>query len=331
MLSVCDIVQGIFFVAQYIMGGAKECQFWTSFGIAAALMQFITTTCIAYFVWVMVHKTDGKAQGPYARVKVALLALSYPAVTLMLIGFFFPGALTETPTETGWCFIPFDHPAPRIIAIYVPLSVCWIVTGGLYYQSKMTVWSYEQRVGSYEPQSRLDSVVEYSATATSPEGTVNPRHTQYRARRTIKELQRRLLLIPLWFIVLRLPGFVYRVAELSNYLVHSHQPLPDSWKWLSVAMAIGDPLQGVVNGYLFVFGVREVREYWYYFLCVKNGDEVDRTEEGNDAKRPVGFLEESNFSDDSEFSSVYLADDYNQVNSGSSTVRQNPSRVAALM
>jgi len=77
----------------------------------------------------------------------------------------------------------------------------------------------------------------------------------------MRAYQRRLLLIPLLFVVARFPGFVYRMAEMIWYLhLGQTEHLPSAWDWLSIALALGDPAQGIINASIFVFGYSEFAE-----------------------------------------------------------------------
>eukprot|EP00467_Chlorarachnion_reptans_P003611 CAMPEP_0114499854 /NCGR_PEP_ID=MMETSP0109-20121206/7645_1 /TAXON_ID=29199 /ORGANISM="Chlorarachnion reptans, Strain CCCM449" /LENGTH=117 /DNA_ID=CAMNT_0001677461 /DNA_START=1078 /DNA_END=1431 /DNA_ORIENTATION=+ len=46
-----------------------------------------------------------------------------------------------------------------------------------------------------------------------------------------------------------------------------HSELPENWEILSIIVAVGDPLQGILTSYIFVFSFREVREEWKKLFC----------------------------------------------------------------
>lgn len=123
---------------------------------------------------------------------------------------------TITEPETHpWCFIAPGFLAWRLIAFYIPLFISWVGTLVLYTLARRELGKATHSTKHYA----------------------------------------RFVAVPLGFIALRLPGVVYRFAELSSYDPQRHSSL----SWLLMLTSIGDSSQGSFNCLVFILLNPQVR------------------------------------------------------------------------
>eukprot|EP00470_Lotharella_oceanica_P005005 CAMPEP_0170175266 /NCGR_PEP_ID=MMETSP0040_2-20121228/8364_1 /TAXON_ID=641309 /ORGANISM="Lotharella oceanica, Strain CCMP622" /LENGTH=322 /DNA_ID=CAMNT_0010417185 /DNA_START=275 /DNA_END=1243 /DNA_ORIENTATION=+ len=223
------------------------------------------------------------------RLIFAAVSLGYPALCILLCSIFVPEAMTEKANDSAWCFIPYRFWLLRLFVVYIPLLLAWILTALFYCRARRVLGQIEKLTVAQ----RSTAIVTGGATENAEGGGSSTKKNHNRDRseskiwisgaavedpdlqetsidttkekdiQSMRAYQRRLLLIPLLFVVARFPGFVYRMAEMVWY-VHLGETdhLPSSWDWLSIALAFGDPAQGIINASIFVFGYKEVRIAW---------------------------------------------------------------------
>jgi len=86
----------------------------------------------------------------------------------------------------------------------------------------------------------------------------------------LRDVQRRLLLIPTLFILCRFPGFIYRIAEfIWTTMKGDGRPLPPGWDGFTLVLATFDSAQGIITCAIFVLGFREVRKAWLNLLSCR--------------------------------------------------------------
>jgi Slime mold cyclic AMP receptor len=233
-LAGCDLAQGLFFMVAFAAENGGLCYIQTIWGILAAVSSFIWTACIAYYVYQSVYHPY-QQQSQHTEPLFHILGWGCPTIFCILLCIIRPDIIGERDLEAAWCFISKRYPVWRLFAIYVPLVVCWILSGVWYFLS----------------QRRLRRL---AGLLSRTHGGISDRKI-----RDLQEVQQKLIAIPLLFVFLRMWGAAYRLVEFIKGPDATDTSAMDGFNWLRVMTALGDPAQGFANFVVFVLLTREVR------------------------------------------------------------------------
>ncbi|KAH3743939.1 G protein-coupled receptor 157 [Pelomyxa schiedti] len=201
-LSFIDMLQGLFFctvMIQPLTYDTPWCSLFAVFGIYVAVSSFFWTSCVGFYVFVHVYRlysfqtNSNRAYDSINTRKTEVMVVFFhiiswgvPAVLcIVIMGFGVEGESGDAP----WCFIPFTAYKWRM-SYYLPLIlnmvfafIVWILTMFLLLRLHRTTRA------RYEPLSRLLAS---------------------------RALLIKLSLVPICFIILRLPGVIYRFDEFVS-------------------------------------------------------------------------------------------------------------------
>eukprot|EP01104_Vermistella_antarctica_P019234 TRINITY_DN7437_c0_g1_i1.p1 TRINITY_DN7437_c0_g1~~TRINITY_DN7437_c0_g1_i1.p1 ORF type:complete len:391 (+),score=44.41 TRINITY_DN7437_c0_g1_i1:232-1404(+) len=170
--------------------------------------------------------TDGPQPSNWLRMLVCFHVLSWgvPLGVCAFVWYSVRSGSLYTSDDT-WCFVPEKYTITRLMANLVPMFLCWTVTACLYLWSIMTIRNI--------------------TSATALQG----------------EIRTKLLLIPFFFVVLRLPDAVYRSVELITASTGTHSPsyFPSALVWLLPVVSCGNAAQGTVDCVIYVFATKQCR------------------------------------------------------------------------
>lgn len=237
-LSFCDFLQGVF----YAVDGARTfhyeptghpsnaCYGFALLGIWSASSSFLWTACVSIYVagFLVRRMQSGSTERGRPAAVTALfcsVAFGFPSVMLVLL------VVNDVPISHNrkWddsygCFIAHDDPEWRFATMYVPL---WASMIAIVVSSAFT---YCQLTSVLASLSVLD--------------TQQPLN--------LRRLRRKVLLIPLAFVLCRLPESIYRCVEYSGggteWLASS-----SLGKALNGLQAFANPAQGLVTSLIFVW------------------------------------------------------------------------------
>jgi hypothetical protein len=250
-LSVSDICQSIFFLIP-VTSMRVPCVILSMFGMFSALSSFLWTVAIAHFVSKTVRDSLDIQQS-YPRW-YHYVCWGYPVATILIVLFTAP---TWSPnnesifdvfgadSSVGWCFIPNEYPNQRLLSIYLPLSVCWVLTTYFYLSARSKI--QELSIGLLSTPllvQRADA---------------------------LQEVMQKLALIPFGFIMLRCWGAVYRLMDRFRPSSQSDTDFAAQHRWLGILTALGDPAQGFFNFIVFIVMNRNMRtRFVSLFRCCTN-------------------------------------------------------------
>jgi len=275
MVAVADFGQGYFYVAvgvdsvmrQRGAGGSSDvyCRVNGVIGMWSATASFLWTAALtSYLAYFLRSGMPAKALQASVDARVSLLMVTicygYPTVSIGAI------LLSHVPLERDGgeqsfqesygCFIAHEYCASRLMAIYAPLwtSMLVVCTCSAYVAFKLSAL--------------------LSLSASTPQ-----------LQRNLRWLRGKLLLIPIGFVLLRLPETLYRLIEYQHALWHGcgvsreqnatatrkHHGFEQTSlaQALSMLQAVTNPAQGVLTSIIFVWSSPAYRErLWRWMPCL---------------------------------------------------------------
>lgn len=226
-----------------VMFGGHWCREQAIIASYFGCASFLWSTVIALYLWliVSVREKAAKALLRYA----GFVAWGYPLVMSIVLAKFASLGVTNEP----WCFIRRDTPHStllRVLSVYGPLWLSLLVSGGAYVAvvRSMRVLHMHNRASFTMRELAEPSVRE--------------------RRQQLLEMERKLLFIPVVFVVLRVWGSANRVYTMAT----GGKPA----ELMSELQAACDPLQGFANGILFGVLTAKVRKAYADCCCCRRGD-----------------------------------------------------------
>jgi Slime mold cyclic AMP receptor len=239
-LSLADIMQAVFFIgSEFVDSGDRAtgepgspCWFMGLFGLFAALSTFIWTAAISLFVFLSVarvgisagrgdqneHRARERRRDSFALAIFHVFSWGYPFAMCAVV---WTSVSSLASADDTWCYIPQAYQTLRIFTTYLPLFVCWLFVAVMYALSTIKLRS----VRRFSRDSRLHG-----------------------------EVQTKLILIPLAFVILRLPGAIFRLIEFAGGV---------EVEWLLPIMAAGNASQGIADCLVYVVFTAKCREcFW---------------------------------------------------------------------
>ncbi|KNC54758.1 uncharacterized protein AMSG_01609 [Thecamonas trahens ATCC 50062] len=221
-LTAADLGQAVFFALAPLQlqrhPDTVACTIQAAAGMLTACASFLWTLCIAGYVFWVAKAAGSATASNSARRSVVVFShiVSWGYPALFLVALFVAHPhMVFADPVVPWCFIPRSHPFWRMASVYFPLVVCWLATAVLYCAAR----------------------------------------AQLRARVHRNQHYAKFAAIPLGFIVLRVWGMAFRLAEFSA----SEPATSPQTEWLLYLTVIGDPLQGAYNCVVFVLASPPVR------------------------------------------------------------------------
>lgn len=271
-LSFCDLVMSAAMLLPYHGPGAL-CDVQAILGIFFSSSSFFWSAAISVYLYVVIDRMEAADSARVLRLFKWPCVL-YPAAGTIIAYCF----TTFGPSNERWCFIPDTAPHSglmRLVTVYGPLWLCLLVSCVMF----LRVFALIRSRGLHRLRSSDKRAME--------------RH------RAMVELERKLIGIPVCFVVLRFPGSFNRVHTMITGL----EPAA-TMTYLQAAM---DPLQGLVNAVFFGWMTGRVRQAyaelfarcWRCVGCrpccgychVSNDGELDRlvytSSEGDTATQPT--------------------------------------------
>ena len=252
-LSIADLFQSLFFLGNLHVYNGVGCKLLAIFGIFAAVSTFLWTVLIAHFIWISVLlPAEMPEKHPIYYHAIAWGVPSGIIVSLLLYSVIWsenhsPIEIFGPDASVGWCFIGAEYIWARVLSIYIPLIVCWLLTCLFVFSARSKLLKIlklqEMQVMAFESERN------------------NP----------LPEMIARLTLIPLLFIFLRVWGAIYRVwwvaVALRDDSISSNAYFDTHHEWLQDLTSFGDAAQGFTNFVIFVILTRSVRQkIWARFL-----------------------------------------------------------------
>ena len=290
--------QGAFFLAaglvpqHSLVARSGSCLALAMYGIFVGCASFLWTAALAYFLYVLVvcqrHAGSFRALAgwrPQWRRDVACacaVCFGYPFAVcafLAVANAYFPGVVHASPVaslhDSFGCFVPFNDVTFRVAAIYGPLWGSMVLTTYWYIRTSRridtTMRACVKRGGS--DASMVDDLHAASDdnwdAGDSAEAMLHRDRDRTAAadaaadvRRHFVRIRRKFLIIPLGFVLLRLPETLYRVLEYSRYFsgpggrdraaAAALQDTPEG-KVLTTLRALTSPAQGIFNCAIFLW------------------------------------------------------------------------------
>ena len=230
LLSFFDLCQGLFYIGNYFHYSSGEsdlstfCKAQRYFNIFTCTTSFFCTACISIYVCDMLNLEISPQREQRVVVLTYALPLGYSLLVCIILFFFDRQhgyqVVGGDPDSFG-CYITHNFVSMRVLCTYAPLIASWAVTVIFYVKSLL----------------RLKALVKSSTNDSQ------------NVRNDLISVQRRLMLVPLAFVLLRLPDFLYRVIEYPAGPRFQHSP---AGQLLNLACAIANPSQGFINSVIFV-------------------------------------------------------------------------------
>lgn len=251
ILSLCDLVTAIAYLIRVgpmtpdEEGESKEmtiCHVQSALNIFANQASFFWTDFIALFVFM--SRKYGMKQASKAIPFFHILSWGWPIISVILVGSFNKWGYDSGEATADWCWIAANEP------------LYWHIIAG-----KGVEWA----------SCGLLTIIYICVFLDLRKAADQQLLLTHRGGTTWKITEKKLLAIPVIFIVLRLPGTI-RTVQL---MVHPNDPLNQTW--IAVLQAIGDSGQGFANGLLFGLFTEKVRSYYYKLLgrCTRRDNQVN--------------------------------------------------------
>lgn len=236
ILSICDLLTA---VAYLIRVGKMDvnshsdmdrCHVQAGLNIFANQASFFWTDFIALFV-LLSRKYGMKFAAKFIPF-FHLISWGWPILSVILVGTHNAWGYDSGDATADWCWIKGGE------------KVYWHVIAG-----KGVEWA-----------SYLVVTIIYIGVFKDLRRTADQQLLlTHRSGPTWKMTEKKLLAIPVIFIILRLPGTIRTVYMM----IHPNTPLGGAWLYLQ---AIGDSGQGFANGLLFGLFTEKVRSYYYKLI-----------------------------------------------------------------
>jgi len=237
-LSLADFLQGLYYTLDGAgifhdrsHEGTLGCKVFAFIGIWSACSSFIWSACVSAYVTFFLTRHMRRAPRqqratPLVTMLFCFLSFGYPTVVLvLLIEERVPLSYNLLSEDANGGFVDRDEFGWRLVSIYGPL---WLS------MSVVTACS-------------LVSLMQLRAHVHASDET--------KQQRNLRQLRRRMLAIPLIFVLCRLPETIYRCVEWSigphaSGLFLRHSALSTALKGL---LAFTNPAQGIATAVIFVW------------------------------------------------------------------------------
>jgi len=251
ILSICDLMTAVAYLMrlgpmtddeQKDRSAQTLCHVQSAINIYANQASFFWTDFIALFV--LLSRKYGMRQASRLIPFFHVISWGWPLISVALVGAFGAWGYDSGAATADWCWIGGGQ------------SFYWHIIGG-----KGVEWI------SYIVVTIIYIFVFLDLRKSADQQQLLLTH---RSGTNWKITEKKLLAIPIIFIILRLPGSIRTIYLMA----HPGHPLKN--KWLSVMQAVGDSGQGLANGLLFGVFTEKVRSYSYKLLgrCTKRDDNM---------------------------------------------------------
>ena len=253
-LSIFDFIQGAFYIFNGLVPpsalSADTCAVVGLANVLSCLCSFLCTACISYVVVdvVSMRQLNSEHAGNISLKRFYAIFLGYPA----LIGFIIismhvtsMGDVITVDLDQYGCYINHDYEWLRMIATYIPCILTWVFTLVFYIRAVR----------------RLAQVSSLVSVDFIEDDVRRTRSNSRAAHAVLRSVMWRLSLIPLGFVMLRLPDVMYRVMELFFRPSEMLQLRTTNFGQILISMqAALNPAQGLWNMLLFVVFPESVRQ-----------------------------------------------------------------------
>jgi len=263
MLAVCDFLHGYFYAVAGTSALAwpdaetsTSCRVHGVIGMWSGCASFLWMAALTSYIAIFLRLGEPTKALQYSvdsRVAVLLVAICFGYPTITISGILLAGVPLDEddgPNDHYGCFIDSKFCASRLLAIYGPLWLSILVTVGC----SVSIWC------------KLSTFIN---TTSRP------------LQHNMRSLRAKLLMIPIGFVLLRLPETVYRLLEYrtilstgcgiaTNTTQDEEKSFEDSLfgSVLSAVQAITNPSQGVLTSIIFVWSSPAYRErLWQRAPC----------------------------------------------------------------
>lgn len=246
-LSMFDLAQGAFYVlvAFVDVSGISDgaCLVLGLANIATCSASFLCTMCISFLVvdLVSLHPTTDALQLRRMLRLYYSIFIGYPfcvAVIIVILHVTTKGGVVTVDDDQYGCYINHHHEMLRMVSTYIPLFVSWVLTVIFYLRSVMKL------------------------------KRIHRDHSRSNSSEILRQVMWRLSMVPLVFIMIRLPDAMNRVAELNMPQGRmGWLETTDFGRTVVLIQAAFNPSQGLINGVLFVLCPRRVRRKFYNRCC----------------------------------------------------------------
>lgn len=191
--------------------------------------------------------------------------------------------------DSSWCFIDVEYTVLRLVAILIPLFLCVLITLVCYFRAVYII----RRAAHHQHNQNQQQQQQPSGLRTSamPSGSFTNAKSDHNlgasasARSEMRELSTKFILIPIIFIVLRLPELVYRIWQIID-----DRFVANELDWMIPVLAVGNSVQGFCNALIFVVWTRKSRIayaelFGRCFKCCRNSSHSHSTPDGGNARK----------------------------------------------
>jgi hypothetical protein len=253
-----------------------------------ATSSFLWTAVLGVFVLRLVRRWCADVRGAmqvgadattdWVSSAAVIVAWAYPLTTqgALLLTMYVPGGIPDliSPPALDWedsigCFVRYQYPAWRIVTLYGPLWASMLITAYCYITVACRLNSISKSGSGGEAEGDGNSDGNGDGNSDGGGGEGNGRGVKSKSttshttskRSSLVRIRSKMLLIPLVFILLRLPLTLQQVIELVVMGVHgnateTHQQGIDQSSLgvtLETIRATLDPSQGTFNCLIFVW------------------------------------------------------------------------------
>ena len=244
-LSIFDMQQGAYYISVGLFNYTEigmVTPLCTAIGISnvyATTAAYICTGCIAYLVHDIIQPVPRVVSGKL----IYLTFLGYPLIISAVAWAANLSRPVITPDVDQYgCYINKDNELLRWVASYIPMVVSWVVCS----------------VYNFTAYRRLKQVSD--SIGDGNDRTNNP--TSESGNAVIRNMMRRLLIVPFGLIVLRLPDLSFRLLELCNNSSNTNVA-----EWFVLLQSALNPMQGAWNCVLLAIYSKRLRQHFLEWCC----------------------------------------------------------------
>jgi len=230
-LSLCDFLQGLYYtlVGARVFEEGPACRATSLMGISSSTSSYLWTACIsAYVTGFLVRQGPSSARHaspPHITALFCAISFGYPSAAIAaLVAFSVPITPNRSSEDSYGCYIDDEEWGWRLVASYGPLWLCMLIVVAC-------------AVASLRQLNRL-----WLANFVPGQQTKQP---------NLVRLRRKILIVPLAFVLCRLPETIYRAIEYAGGGEWLRASLLG--KVLNGVQAFSNPAQGLATSVLFVW------------------------------------------------------------------------------